>query len=81
MSRKITISAGSLMIVASCATTALASTDPIIGTLEVLGKGVDNVPCAATRDKLKAAYDAVSAKDVDGIGEALQNGGTASQAG
>ena len=48
--------------------------DRVMGETFIIGKDGDGAVCAATRDKLKAAYDASSKNDTDGISEALQGG-------
>jgi hypothetical protein len=67
----IVVSLGFLLTLPS---TAFASIDPIIGTTAIVGKGADGAVCAATRDKLKAAYGANAIHDSDGVAEALQAG-------
>jgi len=53
---------------------ASAAVDPVVGTTAILGKGADGVPCAQTRQKLRAAYDASEKHDDEGVQEALAGG-------
>jgi uncharacterized Zn-binding protein involved in type VI secretion len=53
---------------------ALAAPNPVVGTVAILGKGADGVPCASTREKLKAVYEASGNHDDDGVQAALQGG-------
>ena len=71
---KATVTFTLLMSVLILALPASAAVDPVKGTTAILGKGAEGAVCAATREKLKAAYSAAAIKDADGVNEALRGG-------